>query len=85
MFNTGYKFNGVTMPKISLNSSALKLVDTLCREADKFSVSIEKTASGATLIDAGLEAEGGFRAGEIITEICLGGYGKAKILPVQYS
>jgi methenyltetrahydromethanopterin cyclohydrolase len=72
------------MPKISLNISALNLVKTFCEEAEKYSVSVEKTESGATLIDAGIESEGGFLAGEMITEICLGGYGKAKILPVQY-
>jgi methenyltetrahydromethanopterin cyclohydrolase len=72
------------MSKISLNSSALNLVEMFCREAEKYAVSVEKTESGATLIDAGIEAEGGFLAGEMITEICLGGYGKAKVLPIQY-
>jgi len=72
------------MPKISLNSAALNLVKMFCREAETYSVSVEKTDSGATIIDAGIESEGGFLAGEMITEICLGGYGKAKILPVQY-
>jgi methenyltetrahydromethanopterin cyclohydrolase len=72
------------MTKISLNTSALNLVKTFCKEAEKYSVSIEKTESGATLIDAGIKSEGGFLAGEMITEICLGGYGKAKILPFQY-
>ena len=72
------------MPKISLNSAALNLVKIFCREAETYCVSVEKTDSGATIIDAGIESEGGFLAGEMITEICLGGYGKAKILPVQY-
>ncbi|MCW4054229.1 MAG: methenyltetrahydromethanopterin cyclohydrolase [Candidatus Bathyarchaeota archaeon] len=72
------------MPKISLNSAALNLVKMFCREAETYCVSVEKTDSGATIIDAGIESEGGFLAGEMITEICLGGYGKAKILPVQY-
>ena len=72
------------MSKISLNSSALNLVEMFCREAEKYAVSVEKTESGATLIDAGIEAEGGFLAGEMIIKICLGGYGKAKILPMQY-
>ena len=72
------------MSKLNLNISALKLVKTLSAEAEKYSVVVEKTESGATLIDAGLEADGGFLAGEIITEICLGGYGQVKILPFQY-
>ncbi len=78
-------WNRATMPGIALNASALELVRKLCSETERYLVSVEKTASGATLVDAGLELEGGFLAGEIITEICLGGYGQVKILPVQYA
>jgi methenyltetrahydromethanopterin cyclohydrolase len=74
----------VSAPKISLNSSALALVRKLCYEADKYGVTVQETESGATLIDAGLEAEGGFLAGELVTEICMGGYGTARVSPVQY-
>jgi methenyltetrahydromethanopterin cyclohydrolase len=74
----------VPVSKISLNISALALVKRLCNEAENYAVVVEETESGATLIDAGIKAEGGFLAGEIITEICLGGYGKAYVFPVQY-
>ncbi len=57
-----------------------KLLD----EPQKYGITVEKTESGATIIDAGIKAPGGYLAGKIITEICLGGYGKAKILPIQY-
>jgi len=70
--------------KISLNNSAFKLTNKLVKKADAYNVSIEKSESGATLIDAGLKAEGGFLAGEALAEICLGGYGIAKVLPMQY-
>ena len=76
--------NGLSTSKISLNISALALVKKLSSEVENYLVTVEETESGATIIDAGINAEGGFLAGEIITEICLGGYGKAKILPVQY-
>ena len=71
------------MPKVSLNISALGLVQKLCDKAEKYNVTVEETESGATLIDAGIDADGGFFAGEKITDICLGGYGKAKVTPVQ--
>jgi len=74
----------VSAPKFNLNLSALKLVRRLCDEADKYAVTVEKTSSGATLVDAGIKSEGGFLAGEMVTEICLGGYGKASVTPVQY-
>jgi methenyltetrahydromethanopterin cyclohydrolase len=70
--------------KINLNVAALDLVQKLCRDAEKYNVIVEETDSGATLIDAGINVEGGFFAGETITEICLGGYGKAKVTPIQY-
>ena len=72
------------MPKVSLNISALGLVQKLCDKAEKYNVTVEETESGATLIDAGIDADGGFFAGKIITEVCLGGYGKARVTPAQY-
>jgi len=72
------------MQKISLNKSALNLVNKLCAEADKYEINVEKSDSGATLIDAGIEAEGGFLAGELVTEICLAGYGTANAIPIRY-
>jgi len=56
----------------------------LCGEADKYGVTWEQMPAGATLVDAGLNVEGGFLAGEMVTEICLGGYGKATATPIQY-
>jgi methenyltetrahydromethanopterin cyclohydrolase len=84
LFTQHYKGDRGTLTKISLNNSAFNLVEAFCREAEKYAISIEKTESGATLIDAGIKSEGGFLAGEMITEICLGGYGKANIFPAQY-
>jgi methenyltetrahydromethanopterin cyclohydrolase len=72
------------LSKISLNKSALEIVQNLCKEAEKYNVIVEETKSGATSIDAGINADGGFFAGELITEVCLGGYGKAKVTPIQY-
>jgi len=70
--------------KNGLNLTALPLFQKLCRDSEKYNVSVEKSKSGATLVDAGVNAEGGFFAGEIITEVCLGGYGKAEVVPIQY-
>jgi methenyltetrahydromethanopterin cyclohydrolase len=59
-------------------------VKIFCRDAERYAVSVEKTESGATLVDAGIESAGGFLAGEMVTKICLGGYGEARVLPIQY-
>ena len=74
----------MSKPEINLNLSALSLVKQLCNEATTYGVIFEKTVSGATVVDAGINARGGFLAGKMVTEICLGGYGQAKIFPVQY-
>jgi methenyltetrahydromethanopterin cyclohydrolase len=70
--------------KIGLNNSALVLVNKLIDEADRYGISVEKEDEGATLIDAGFKEGGGFLAGEIVAEICLGGNASVKVLPVQY-
>lgn len=70
--------------RLSVNLAALPLVEELCSKTEKYGVTVEKTRSGVTLIDAGIEAKGGLLAGRIITEICLGGYGEARIFPAWY-
>jgi len=70
--------------KLSVNRIAYNLVKRLCDRADEFAVIVKKMESGATLIDAGIKAQGGFAAGQTITEICLGGLGKAEIIYKRY-
>jgi methenyltetrahydromethanopterin cyclohydrolase len=74
----------VSTPTFDLNNSALSLVDKLCNNSQKYGVNVEKGPLGATIIDAGIKARGGFLAGKIVTEICLAGYGQVQILPMQY-
>ena len=67
------------MPKISVNRTAMKLVKKLCDNAEAYGVTVKKKEAGAHPIDAGIKAKGGFQAGRIITEICLGGLGEATL------
>jgi methenyltetrahydromethanopterin cyclohydrolase len=69
---------------ISVNSLAWKLLGKLIENAALYRVNETKAENGATIIDAGIEAEGGFQAGKLITEICMGGCGKAKIAYRRY-
>ncbi len=62
----------------------MRLFNKLVDDADRYGVLVEKSSVGATIIDAGINAQGGYLAGEVITEICLAGYGRATIMPVQY-
>jgi methenyltetrahydromethanopterin cyclohydrolase len=70
--------------KLSVNKEARKLLDELIADADRYGVIVKKIKEGATLIDAGIKAKGGFQAGKIITEICLGGLAKVNIYAGYY-
>lgn len=70
--------------KLSVNDNSLRLVKKILENPDRYSVAIEETKDGAKIIDAGIEAEGGYEAGKAITEICLGGYGHVDIATNMY-
>jgi len=68
-----------SLAKLSVNREALKLVRILCDYPDKFGVKISRTSLKALQIDAGINTSGGYLAGIMITEICMGGLGKASL------
>ena len=68
----------------SVNRLAWKLLEKLCASAETYGVNVEKTPAGTMIVDAGITAKGGFQAGKIITEICMGGCGKARITHERY-
>jgi len=64
---------------ISVNREAMRLVRLMLEEHMRFQVKAERMQIGATIIDAGIKARGGYAAGLIITEICMGGLGRAEL------
>jgi len=69
---------------LSVNSLAWKLLEKMVEKPDYYGIKVEKTGSGTTIVDAGIKAKGGFQAGKILTEICMGGCGKAEITYRKY-
>lgn len=69
---------------LSVNSLAWKLLEKLLEKPDYYGIKVEETSSGTTIVDAGIKAKGGFQAGKIITEICMGSCGKAEITYRKY-
>ncbi|MGE5554769.1 MAG: methenyltetrahydromethanopterin cyclohydrolase [Methanocella sp.] len=67
------------MAKISVNQLAWQKAQKLLENPVYYGVEITKSAAGATIIDAGVKAPGGFEAGKLLTELCLGGAGKAEL------
>ncbi len=69
----------------SVNQLTQPLVDELKQNQEKYRLAVSVLENGTTLIDAGINAPGGLEAGRIITEICMGGLGKASIMNNPYS
>jgi methenyltetrahydromethanopterin cyclohydrolase len=64
---------------ISINKLAYELVERLLAEPDYYGVGVEMLPSGATVIDTGLEAPGGYEAGLMTTRVAMGGAGTAEL------
>jgi methenyltetrahydromethanopterin cyclohydrolase len=69
---------------LSINRLAWKLLEELVDNADLYRVKVTRTDAKTLLIDSGIQAQGGFEAGRLITEICMGGCGKASITCQEY-
>jgi methenyltetrahydromethanopterin cyclohydrolase len=69
----------LTQKGLSVNRLALPLVEEIIRYCTELSVHVEKTPEGAMIIDAGIKTRGGYLAGRLITEICLGGMGTCNL------
>ena len=68
-----------TLAALSVNQMAWKIAQKLIDNPESFGVAVSKSTAGATIIDAGIKAPGGFQAGKKLTELCLGGAGKAQL------
>jgi len=63
----------------SVNALTAPLVANLVANAKVLRLGVEKHATGATIIDAGIKVPGGLEAGRLITEICMGGLGRVSL------
>jgi methenyltetrahydromethanopterin cyclohydrolase len=64
---------------LSINMLAYRLVEEFMDRSDYYGVTVEKLPSGATVIDTGLQAPGGYEAGLMTTRIAMGGAGTAEL------
>jgi methenyltetrahydromethanopterin cyclohydrolase len=63
----------------SLGRAAQPLVAELIADAAGLRLGVERTGSGATIVDGGIQAPGSLEAGRRIAEICLAGLGRVAI------
>jgi methenyltetrahydromethanopterin cyclohydrolase len=64
----------------SVNALAAPHVEDLLAAAGALRLRVSRSESGATVIDAGIDAPGGLEAGRRIAEICMGGLGTVSLL-----
>ncbi len=57
---------------VSVNETGLCAFDEMLDRADKINVEIHEYKNGATVVDAGVNVEGGYDAGMYLSRICLG-------------
>ncbi len=68
---------------LSVNKTSLHIVEEMIAKKVELGVKVEKI-KGATIIDTGIEVDGGYLAGKLVTEICLGGLGEAYLSTIAY-
>jgi methenyltetrahydromethanopterin cyclohydrolase len=68
---------------LRMNEAAIEIADSMADQADLLRVRTFRLPSGARVIDAGVEADGGIEAGLAVAEICMGGLGNVSCTPLQ--
>ena len=68
--------------ELGLNERAWQIADAMAKNAAALRVAVRQLPGGARVIDAGIEATGGFGAGRALAEICTGGLADIAYPPV---
>ena len=75
--------DAVMTAPLRMNELASEIADELGEQAPLFRVVSHTLPSGARVIDAGVETDGGYDAGLALAEICMGGLGHVSYTPLQ--
>src|SRR6184192_851797 len=67
---------------LRLNERAWQIADAMATHAEALRVAVRTLPGGARVIDAGVDAPGGFGAGRAVAEICTGGLADIAYPPV---
>jgi len=65
-----------------MNERAWALADLCAAHAAELRVGVHTLASGARILDAGVQAPGGLAAGRALAELCMGGLGHVAFAPL---
>jgi len=70
------------LPSLNLNERAWALADDAVGRAEFLRLRAHILSCGARVIDAGVDVPGGFAAGLLLAELCMGGAGHASLTPL---
>jgi methenyltetrahydromethanopterin cyclohydrolase len=70
------------MSGLGLNERAWALADGASARATALRIAVHTLAGGARVIDAGIGVPGGFAAGLLLAELCMGGLGRVDFAPL---
>jgi methenyltetrahydromethanopterin cyclohydrolase len=68
---------------LRMNEAATEIADSMVDQAELLRIRTERLSSGARVIDAGVQTDGGIGAGLALSRICMGGLGQVACTPVQ--
>ena len=73
---------GRAVSGLAMNERAWALADRLAQRAAELRIAVHALPDGARVIDAGVNAAGGFAAGQALAELCMGGLGHVNLTSV---
>src|SRR5262245_41686342 len=68
-------------PSLSVNAKAARLLEQMLADSAPLGIASRRGTLGQLLVDAGVDAPGSIEAGLRIAEICMGGLGRAGLVP----
>lgn len=68
----------------SVNERSREVVEEMIKDADAINVDVLELRNHATVVDAGVNAGGGYRAAEYVVRAALCGFGEARITAMRY-
>jgi methenyltetrahydromethanopterin cyclohydrolase len=70
-------------PSPTLNERAARLADDMAAAAADLRIAVHRTTAGARLIDCGVQAPGGLRAGLGLARVCLADLAGSRCCPAR--
>jgi methenyltetrahydromethanopterin cyclohydrolase len=64
---------------LSVNEISMGIVEEMLDYTEELKIEAVELDNGSTVIDCGVNVDGGYEAGEMFTEICLGGLGSIRL------